>query len=262
MEKIVHIVPLGYESDRAIKPFEMGNGFKANKVFILSTIEINGTPLEVVQKHRKYAHDVKERLEKLNIEVELLNINTIDLLEVITKISYLILQEKNKNNIVYVNMSSAGRLTSVGATLAGMVHDAKVYYVESDDYSDTEEKWNTHGMTIVENVRLKYLENFKIVLPDKLQLKILVEIYKRKTMRNMDIINHLSSLEIQGFNLEYSNLTRNQKTAVLMKLNRRIIEALEKAEYIEKRRIGRDNIYQITESGKYVASISGYLENN
>jgi len=261
MEQIIHIIPLGYENDRAIKPFQIENGFKANKVYVLSTVQPNETPFEVIQKHKKYVEKVKSAFESLNIEAILINVNTIDLLEVITKISYIIRNEILDGNIVYVNMSSAGRLTSVGATLAGMVHGARVYYVESDDYSETKEEWNEHGMTIVNDVRIRYLENFKISLPNDLQLMILVKIYKRKIMKTLEIIDYVHELSIDGFENNYSGLTRSKKTSMIMKINRRVLDDLLMMGYIEKTKVGKDNIFMVTNSGKYVASISGYLDN-
>lgn len=261
MEQIIHIIPLGYETDRATKPFTAETGFRANKVYVLSTIQPNGTPFEVVKKHRMYVEKVKSTFESLDIEVVLINLNTIDLLEVITKISFIVRKESLEGNIVYVNMSSAGRLTSVGATLAGMVHGARVYYVESDDYSKTEEEWNDHGMTIVNEVRIRYLENFKINLPDELQLKILVEIYIRKEMSTLDIMQHAYESSYDGFEKNYLDLNRSEKTAMIMKINRKALDDLNMMGYIEKKKSGRENIFIITNSGKYVASISGYLEN-
>ena len=260
MEQVVHIIPLGYEFDRAVKPFENKNGLRPNRVYLLSAIEFDDTPDAVVQKHRKFVDKVKDKLESLKIEVFLINTNLIDLLEVIKKISNIICKEMEQGNNVYINMSAAGRLTSVGATLAGMVHDVKVYYVESDDYSDNPIDMEEHGYTIVNEVRIKYLENFKIIMPDELQIKVLVEIVKRGKMRTLNIIEYLSNLNVEGFNIDYYKLSRSEKTAVIMKLNRNILDKLEQAGYLIKHKLGRENEFEVIESGRYIASISGLLE--
>jgi hypothetical protein len=39
LEKNVQIIPLGYEIDWVVKPFEDPNGFRANRVYLLSTFE-------------------------------------------------------------------------------------------------------------------------------------------------------------------------------------------------------------------------------
>jgi len=183
----------------------------------------------------------------------------IDLFDVITKISRIIKTEKSLGNIVYINMSSAGRLTSVGATLAGMVHDVKVYYVESDGYSNTPEKWDNHGLSIVNIPRINFIEKFQLQIPDEINQKILVELYNKKNMKTSELIDLLVDMSVFGFKKKYSALDRPDRAAAIMKVNRRILEDLEKSGYIKKIRNGRDNVYTTTQSGKYIAGISGML---
>ncbi len=55
-------------------------------------------------------------------------------------------------------------------------------------------------------------------------------------------------------------LRRSEKIGMLMRLNKGITGKLEDAGYIVKEKRGRENIYRITDSGKYVACVSGFLE--
>ena len=260
MEKVIHIVPLGFEIDRAVKPFEAKNGLRPNKIYILSTVEFNDVPVHFVEKHRSYVKKVKEKLEFLHVEVEIVDTNLRNLLEVIKKTSNIIRREKADGNLVYVNMSACGRLTSIAVTLSGMVHDAKVYYVEADTYSDNVNDMEKHGYSICKRLSIKYLKNFRIHLPDELQLKVLVEIFTKGKMRTLDIINFLTKEKVIGYPSNYYRLKRSEKTSIIMKLNRNIIEKLEESGYIVKRRLGRENEYILTESGEYITSISGLLE--
>jgi hypothetical protein len=260
MEKIVHIVPLGYEIDRATKPFVHEDGFRANKVYLLTCLKPNGTPPDILKEHKKYHEKVKSSLESINIEVISVHAVLIDLFDIITKISRIIIKEKSQGNIVYINMSSAGRLTSVGATLAGMMHDVRTYYVESDNYSKTPEEWEEHGLSIVDTPRINFLEKFRIQIPDENKRKILVEIYHRKKMKTSDIIDLLVKMNVYGFDREYSLLDRPQRAAAIMKVSRRILGDLENLGYIEKLKNGRENMYAVTQSGKYIAGISGLLD--
>lgn len=259
MEKIVHIVPLGYEIDRAAKPFLHEDGFRPNRVYLLTCLEPNGTPPKILKKHRKYHVKVRDILESSNIEVISIHTVLIDLFDIIMKVSRIIVTEKNQGNMVYINMSAAGRLTSVGATLAGMVHDVKVYYVESEGYSDTPEKWALHGQSIVDIPRINFLEHFRVQIPDENKRNVLVEIYNRKQMKTSEIIDLLVSMNAYGFDTKFSNLDRSQRAAAIMKISRRVLSDLDHSGYIRKIRNGRDNIYEITQSGKYIAGISGLL---
>jgi hypothetical protein len=108
-----------------------------------------------------------------------------------------------------------------------MAHDAKIYYVEPDEHSDTPDKWHKHGSTIVQDLRLKFLEQFKIQLPNDLQQQTLVELYKRKQMNTTEIIQYLSTIDSTLFPLGYSSMTRSQKITINMKISRRILCKLE-----------------------------------
>ena len=44
-----------------------------------------------------------------------------------------------------------------------------------------------------------------------------------------------------------------------MKLNRNIVDKLSESGYITKIKLGRENAYKITNTGKYIASISGLI---
>ena len=256
----MHIVPLGYEYDRAVRPFEGPSGFRVNRVYLMSALEEANAPPEVVSKHQKYADMVRKRLEEMDITVVPVPTNLIDILEVLRKVCKIIRVEQAQGNNVYVNMSSAGRLTSVGATLSGMAHGVKVYYVVSDEYADNDPRMETHGYTIVETPHITYLENLKISLPGDLQLKVLVEIFRIGRMRTVEIIDYLLSIGASDFMEDYDTLSRTEKSRIVMKLNRNILDKLVESELISKSKLGRESEYEITDTGKYMASISGLVE--
>lgn len=262
MEENVHIIPLGIEFDRAVIPFQGREGFRPNRVYLL-TIQSSGyAPSDMAEEHMEKAEKVRKFLESLNIEVIVIDTKLIDLLEVMSKISSLIYKEKANGNNVYINMSSAGRLTSVGATLAGMFHDVKVYYVKANRYSKTQSEREDHGITICDNRDIVFIKNFEISMPNELELKVLGEIYKRGTMRTIDIIQFLYESKVNGFNVDYFSLRRSEKTSMIMRLNRKILDKLENAGYINKNKLGRENEYELTESGRYITAISGLIPIN
>jgi len=262
MEEIIHIIPLGYEYDRAIKIFEDISGRKANRVYLLSSLK-NDVPLEIRERHKRYLQKVLQKLEEKKIEVIVISVNLIDLLDVMQKISYLVKMEANAGNLVYINMSAAGRMTSVGATLAGMVQGAKVYYVESSGYSNTDADWEQHGLSIVIGTPIiHYLKNFQINLPNTEQQYVLAKLYQENTMTAYDIIKYLVNLKMSNFNIELEDIKRKDRTRITMMLNRSIMNKLLLFGYVSKEKSGKETIYSITESGKYIACISGLLNEN
>lgn len=261
LEEIIHIIPLGIEYDRAVVPFQGQKGFKPNRVYLLTIQSPGYAPPDMTDEHIEKADRVREFLEALNIEVIVIDTKLIHILDVMSNVANIIYKEKADNNKVYINMSSGGRLTSVGATLTGMFHDVRVYYVKATRYSKTEEEREQHGITICENRDIVFLENFQITIPNKLGLKVLVEIYKRGKMRTIDIIQFLYKSGVNGFNVDYYSIKeRSEKTRLIMKLNRNILDKLEKVGYIIKHKLGRENEFELTESGRYVVSISGFLD--
>ena len=115
-------------------------------------------------------------------------------------------------------------------------------------------------MSIVDIPRINFLEKFRVQIPDEIKRRILVEIYNKNNMKTSEIIDLLVKLNVHGFEQEYSRLNRSQKAAAIMKASRRILGDLEDLGYIKKIKNGRDNMYAVTQSGKYIAGVSGLLD--
>jgi hypothetical protein len=258
LEEIVHIIPIGYEFDRVVAPFR--SGYKVNRVYLLSSIEDIDAPTAVLEKHQFYVDKVRKELEGLGIIVIQVPTNLIEYLALIQVISKIVIEEKQKGNLVYINMSGAGRLTSVASTLVGMVHNVKVYYVDATGYADKDPRMTTHGYSIVEGTpNITMLANFQINMPNEIQLKALVKIYENEGIKTIDLIEYLGSEGFGDYSVDYYSLSRNEKTALIMKFNRNVVDKLSDSSYITKIKLGRENAYKITNTGKYIASISGLM---
>lgn len=256
--EIIHVIPLETEIDRAVRAFEVEGGFKANKVYLLPAAVPLGT--ETVEEAQHYLNETRRRLEAQGIIVEVVPTNSVSILDIISKVSSIVKQEREKGNIVYVNMSAGGPFVSVGTALASMVQDARLYYVRAAGLSLTQRERMIHGNAIVTEPQIHFLENFKIQLPDDRGQLLLVELYNRGEMRTGDVLNLLHNSGIEGFEDDPDKLRRNEKIGMLMRLNKGIAGKLEDAGYIMKEKRGRENIYRITDSGKYVTCASGLIE--
>jgi hypothetical protein len=254
----VHIIPLEEEIDRAVRVFEASGGFKANRVYLLAWT-LPRVEIDELVSLADYPRAVTERLEAQGIEVRLVHTNIFELLDIISKVSSIVRDETGKGNTVYVNMSAGGPFVSVGTAIAAMVQDARLYYVRCQRYTRTREEKIAHGNAIVTEPQVHFLENFKIMLPDERGMKVLVELYRRGDMRTSDLLEFLHVEGIEGFEDDPSKLNRGEKITLLMRLNKGITGKLEAAGYIHKLKKGRENIYSITESGKYAACVSGLL---
>ena len=258
-EEIIHVIPLGWEIDRAVKPFER---YKANRVYLLSVLKSERLESRMVERQRYFTGVVKEKLERRGIEVLVQNVDTFDLLDVMGTVSRIILDEKSKGNQVYVNVSGAGRLTSVGVALAAMAHGAKCYYVVADSYSKNPSEENEHGLSICEQLEMHPLPNFNLLLPKRDGIIVLVGLCRSgRPMKTKEILNLLKAEGVEGFAHDrgYEQLDRSEMINYLMKLNNRILKNLKEDGYITRERRGRHNLVKITQVGKYVAHISGLL---
>lgn len=177
----VHIIPLGHEVDRALAPFDRQ---RPVRVYLLTLLETDRYDPGLHAKQRMFTDRVASELETLGIQVVPVQTDLFDLLDVITVTAGVIVVEQALGNRVSVNMSAAGRLTSVGVTLAGMVHGVQVYYVPANRYPETEEDRREHGLSICVTSRISPLANFKFSLPDAASMALLVDLCRNPVGRD------------------------------------------------------------------------------
>jgi len=261
LEKIVHIVPLGHEIDRAVVPFQDQT---PNRVYLLTVINNPDLDQNMVARQQHFVKQVKARLNS-TIEVITINTNMFELQDVIKTISGIIRKEQEQGNRISVNMSACGRLTSVGAVVAAMAYDVNLYYVMAQDYARTEEEITLHGLSICPTPDVKKIVNFAFVQPDEIGKQILVFLYKKgKSMRSIDILEVLRDLGVQGFDVLFPEVEKEKKRDVqsrqLMKLDKTILTKLERDKLITREKRGRNVFVTLTESGRYMACLSGLLE--
>jgi len=265
IQEVVHIIPLGHEFDRAVKPFQER---KADRVHLLSVTDISKYSEEMLDRQGNFTRKVIKYLKEIGIPVVHHPVDLFDILEVMKHISKIITEEKALGNLVLVNMSACGRLTSIGATLAAMAHNVTVYYMTADDYALNQEDFLDHGLSICTKNKIIRFENFQFSLPDRISTAILVELcVQGKGITTKDIRNVLHVQKVPGFELDADSIPkatkdqnqRLEKTKQLIKMEKRYLAPLERNGFITRERSGRNNIISITESGKYVANISGLL---
>jgi len=257
--EIVHVIPLEEEIDRAVRAFEVEGGFKANKVYLLAFTVTRAQPDEIDELNY-YWRKVDERFKALGVETVTVFTDIFNLLDVITKVSHIVRQEREKGNIVYVNMSAGGPFVSAGTAIAAMVQGARLYYVRCNRYIHTRQEKLSHGKSIVTTPQIHFLENFNIMLPDERGMKVLVKLHQTGEMRTSEILEYLHGEGVEGFEDDPNKLNRGEKIGMLMRLNKGITGKLEDAGYISKEKRGRENVYSVTDSGEYVACVSGLME--
>jgi hypothetical protein len=96
VEELVHIIPLGHEFDRVVKPFDR---LRANRVYLLTILTEAGIPYvkeKMGEKQKYFLEIVKKALEERNIEVIVEHTNIFDVLDVLKNVSRIIKGRKSK----------------------------------------------------------------------------------------------------------------------------------------------------------------------
>ena len=263
----VHIIPLGHEIDRAVKPLV---NKKIDRVHLLAISPNADIDPVMKEKQVNYTQKVTDHMEDLSIQVIFHPVNMFDVLDVLKNVSRIIVREKTDGNNVYVNMSACGRKTSFAVTVAAMYHEVVSYYVAADGYATGRNsgKEIDHGMSIVESGNIEFLQQFKIMKPKPVNIELLAELYRRKAtdkpfMKSDEIIDFFHERKVRGFEetpkekhgLDKSKLRR----ALLNRINRSHLEELDDQKYIEKKMSGKEFSVSITPAGAHIACVSGLV---
>ncbi|GAB6283932.1 MAG: DUF6293 family protein [Methanoregula sp.] len=244
---------------------------KADRVHLLAIPPDAELDPVMKEKQMNYTQKVTARLEEHKIPVQFHAVDMFDTLDVMKKVSRIIVLEKERGNNVYVNMSACGRKTAFAVTIAAMFHDTTVYYVAADSYATgvNSIKEADHGMSIVESGNIEWLQQFRIMKPDDMDIALLAELYRRKRnnmpdMKSDDIIDFFSQKKVHGFNVKPEDKRGPErsklKRALLNRINRMHLEKLESQKYIEKKKVGKEFVVKITEAGSHIACVSGLID--
>lgn len=241
---------------------------KANRAYILATTDTFGkrSP-ELVKAQKHFVEIVKKKLNEFGIAVIEESVDMFDPQEVIKRMSSIIIKELANKNIVYINISSAGRLTAAVALLVAMAHKVKAYYMEASGYSDNPEDRNIHGISICHENKPVWIENLPVEMPPKQEMEVLKLLKtKNRPLKINEIALHLARKGFPQFakhrNALEKTIPRNhpdydELINCSMKLNKGILEKLEAKGYIRRERQGRENLVILEDSGGFIANFCG-----
>jgi hypothetical protein len=254
MERFIHIIPLGWEADRAVLPVQK---MKAHRAYILCNPSSH-------PRQRHFLSLVRDKLQEAGVEVVHIDVDAdSDLKGIAAHVSGIIRRELGQGNRVYVNIAAAGKLAAIGAILAGMAHlrgQGVVYYVRPEEYIQSEEEQMRHGLTrgMVDDPTIVPL--LEIQLPSHDGLVVLTSLAKAGgSMRYRELFQSLHKAGSNGFkDVQVKRKTsRKVKTRLTVRLSQTIIEPLLRANLVRVTREGRERVVHITTSGEYIAALAG-----
>ncbi|MFQ5910957.1 MAG: DUF6293 family protein [Thermoplasmata archaeon] len=254
MERLVHIIPLGLELDRAVLPVR---AMKAHRAYVLCNPESH--PLQ-----RHFLDRVSEELAGDGVEVIHTKVDThSDLKALMQEATRIIQDEVKKGNRVYINISSAGKLAAVAGMLAAMAHLGErgyAYYVRPEDYVKSEESMKRYGMSKGMVGNPIAIPSFGLSLPSSAGASVLGGLASspKKSLSYQDLFDLLRKDGIPGFETKVTKMTlRTEKTRLTVRLTKSILKPLMEAGYIHIEKAGRRRKVILTQSGYDMASLLG-----
>lgn len=256
----VHIIPLGYEIDRAIRPFDSEVVDHVYLLTMKSSDDGIHRELEKASRIRYFESRVKGILLERGIQVTVTSVDISDVFEVMNAISSIIIEEKKKGAKVNVNMSACGKITAYATIMASMANDASLYYVRADRIAETDQEIINHGLSICQQSRVYHLGRISLALPDAVQSEVL------SSLANAP--QGLSSLEILDLTVKkcsgkaLSDQQEDNLSSVepwdLHLLKKKVIDPLLSAGYISEQ--GElDKQFSITPDGEYIVALQGKI---
>ena len=233
----IHIAPVGYEIDRIVLPAKKR---KADKVYLL----IHENPS--IDRAVSFYENISKKLEKLNIDVVKEHHDRLDLFKIIKSVREII--EREKGNIIYVNLASGSKIQAIACMMACMMFNddknIQPFYVEAKDYVGFSGKPISTGIKEIQD-----MPTYEIRRPEQKHvdaLKIINEHGGRISKKEMARIAKEKKLIVVK--------AENESQATFASLDKNIIRVLEEQwNFIKVEQIGRTRWINITEEGKNAA---------
>ncbi len=256
---------MGHEIDRATKVFDIA---KANRAYILATMDTFGKHSEALVKEQKYyTEEVVRKLAKKGIDIIVKNVDMFETSEVIRQLSAIIIREKERNSDISINISSAGRLTAALATLVAMAHKVDAYYLEATAYPERQEDRKIHGLSICDSSKIKSIESLPVELPLPQEMAVLKALSQKSPLKPYELILYLARNNFPGYREHVQRLEKGIRRSdkdydgvlipCMMKLNKGILEKLKTKGYITREKVGNNNLVVLQEPGRFVAYFAG-----
>jgi len=233
----IHIAPVGYEIDRIVLPAKKK---RADKVYLL----IHENPS--IDKAVSFYEITEKKLKKLGIDVVRERHNRLDLFNIIKSIREII--QKEKGNIIYVNLASGSKIQSIGCMMACMMfnddQNVQPFYVEAKEYVGFSGKPISTGIKEIQD-----MPTYEIKRPQQRHidaLRIINEHGGRISKKEMAQIAKEEKLIVVN--------AENESQATFASLDKNIISVLkDQWGFVKVEQIGRTRWIEITEEGRNAA---------
>jgi hypothetical protein len=231
----VHVVPFGREFDRIVEPVVR---YRADVVYLLEDADPTvPTP--------EYHEEVVAALEAEGVEIRRRDCDLTDVYDVLGVVTTV--AAEHRGDSVRVNVSGAGTLAAIGATVACMdvSTDATAYYVEPEGYAhDAVEEPLSDGFS-----DLATLPDYPVDSPSPDQVAIMAYLADREggtaRPKKRDLIDYA---EAEALSFIADRDPANDKAKFRL-LDTHVVSPLETDGYVDVTKVGRRHVVELTEQG-------------
>ncbi|MFA9518643.1 DUF6293 family protein [Halopenitus sp. H-Gu1] len=242
--KRIHIVPLGYEEDRIVKPVL---SYDADEVLLL---EPDPDSEEI---HRPEYHErVRDQLRNAGIEIETIECNIFNLYSSLGTIAELANEFREHN--VYVNLASGSKVTAIGGMIACMATGAIPYYVRAETYAGGDERPVASGVKKIETLPKYHIEE-----PEPQHISILDYVTTNEPVTKHNLIEYGKHKELPFIARYDADGVQNPDRGYYRRLNTQIINPLLNRGFIDVEKHSKYQYVTVTESGSNQLQAFRYL---
>ena len=197
LERLVHVVPLGWEKDRAVKPIlEM----RAHRVYLLSRTDSDHNRRFLSLVRQGLAEEVEDR-EIREVQIDASR----EFESVLLEVAKTIVNEHAAGSRVHLNISASGKIASAGATLVGMYHSDKIgqiYYAKLQGYTvlakNPKASFQANGLSIGYG-GLQMLPRFPLRRMREASVRTLAHLYTKGPSSILDVMRALQVADVAPF---------------------------------------------------------------
>lgn len=240
----VHIVPLGYEKDRIVRPVIDADADEA--------LFLQPDPDAPEIDQPAYHADVRDRIREAGIRTETIECDIFNLYSSLGTIAEV--SNRFREHNVYVNLASGSKVTAIGGMIACMVTGAVPYYVRAETYAGGEERPVASGAKPPETLPKYHIEE-----PEREHIAVLDHVKANQPVTKRELIEY-GRREGLPFVARYDTEgVQNPERGYYRRLNTRIVEPLRSRGFVEIEKHSKYQYVAVTESGENHLEAFRYL---
>lgn len=262
----IHLIPLGFDYDRAVLPFLRRQGrppfFHAHRFHLIAPD---------TQRHRSFLAKVQKTLAPLAPvkrhiipRVDPRSGRLVEYPRSVRLLSRICQEELAAGARVHINLSTGTKLYSIAAALVGMAYLSRdkgsAYYVLTAEAARSDEDFGAHGLQ-KGLLDVQIVDLIPLLLPDPLRFRVLAFLGHRDhaTIEYRELLQFLEAVPGAGFGSRASRsprVVRDRMNALTTKMVRTILSPLAAAGLIEIRGMGRARGVRLSPHGRLYADLA------